>query len=121
LVWVLALLLVALTLAAAGLLIVTLQVLLLIFAGVLFGIFLHQISRLLCDRTRLSYRGAYLVLTVLPSALTVFVQLLMGVLVGTIGVVLAAPVTVTVMVLVQRLYVRDALGDPEPGRLVERP
>jgi predicted PurR-regulated permease PerM len=50
----------------------------------------------------------------LPPVLTVFAQLLMGVLLGVIGVIMAAPV-----VLVQALYIRDQLGDPSPGELIE--
>jgi predicted PurR-regulated permease PerM len=34
----------------------------------------------------------------------------MGVLFGPMGVVLAAPLVVTLVVLVQQLYVRDTLG-----------
>lgn len=56
----------------------------------------------------------------LPPALTIFVQLLMAVVVGPIGIIMAAPLTVTAMVLIQMLYIRDELGDPRPGRLVER-
>jgi predicted PurR-regulated permease PerM len=55
----------------------------------------------------------------LPPALTIFAQLLMGAVVGVIGVVMAAPLTVASMALVQMLYIRDELGDPEPGELVE--
>jgi predicted PurR-regulated permease PerM len=37
-------------------------------------------------------------------------QLLMGVLFGFLGVVLASPLAVTTIVLVQMLYVQDLLG-----------
>jgi len=50
----------------------------------------------------------------MPPALTISAQLLMTVLVGAIGILMAAPLTVVVMVLVQTLYIHDALGDPEP-------
>ena len=56
----------------------------------------------------------------LPPAVTIVVQLLMGVLVGVIGVMMAAPLTAAAMVLIQMLYIRDRLGDPSPGRLAER-
>jgi predicted PurR-regulated permease PerM len=41
----------------------------------------------------------------------------MGVLVGVIGVIMAAPLTAALMVLVQMIYIQDRLGDPSPGRL----
>lgn len=56
----------------------------------------------------------------LPPALTIFAQLLMAVLIGPIGMVMAAPLTAAVMVLVQKLYIHETLGDPKPGRLVEQ-
>lgn len=55
----------------------------------------------------------------LPPAVTILMQLLMGVLVGVIGVIMAAPLTVVLMLLVQMLYIRDELGDPHPGELAE--
>ena len=48
----------------------------------------------------------------LPPALLLGVQLLLGVLAGALGLLLATPLTVTVIVAVQMLYVRDVLGDP---------
>lgn len=51
----------------------------------------------------------------LPPALTISVQLLLGVLIGIMGVVMAAPLTAAVLVLVQMLYIQDRLGDPDPG------
>jgi predicted PurR-regulated permease PerM len=60
----LAVLLVVIALAMAGLLIVSIQVLLLVFAGVLFGLFLNRVSHALSDRTPLSYRPAYTVVIV---------------------------------------------------------
>ena len=44
-----------------------------------------------------------------------FVTLLVGVFVGGIGLALATPLTVVVMVLVRSLYVRDLLGDRSEG------
>lgn len=55
----------------------------------------------------------------LPPALTIFVQLLMGVLFGVIGIIMAAPLTASLMLVVQVLYIRDELGDPAPGHLAE--
>jgi predicted PurR-regulated permease PerM len=47
----------------------------------------------------------------LPPALTLVTQILLGVLFGGMGVILAAPVTVVGMVIVRMLYVEDVLGD----------
>jgi predicted PurR-regulated permease PerM len=47
----------------------------------------------------------------LPPALTIVTQILLGVLFGGMGVIMAAPVTAAAMVLVQKLYVEDVLGD----------
>ena len=56
----------------------------------------------------------------LPPALTVFAQLLLGVLFGILGIVLAAPITASILYLVQTLYIANYLGDPEPGHLTDR-
>jgi len=48
----------------------------------------------------------------LPPAVLLTAQLLLGVLFGLVGVLLATPLTVVVIGLVQMLYVRDVLGDP---------
>lgn len=48
----------------------------------------------------------------LPAALTISAQLLLGVFVGGIGLAVASPLAVVVLVLVRSLYVRDLLGDP---------
>lgn len=56
----------------------------------------------------------------LPPALTISVQLLLGVLVGVVGLMMAAPLTAAVMVLVQMLYIQDRLGDPDPSQLANR-
>jgi predicted PurR-regulated permease PerM len=47
----------------------------------------------------------------LPPALTITVQVLLGVLVGSLGVMLAAPLTAAALVLIKMLYVEDVLGD----------
>lgn len=47
----------------------------------------------------------------LPPALTIASQLILGVLIGGLGLVLATPVLAVIMVLVQMLYVEDVLGD----------
>lgn len=47
----------------------------------------------------------------LPPALTITTQLVMAVFVGGIGLALATPLTVVVLVLVRSLYVQDTLGD----------
>src|SRR5690606_30486142 len=50
----------------------------------------------------------------LPPALTISMQLLLGATLGVIGVMMAAPLTVAVMLVIQLLYIRDTLGDA-PG------
>jgi predicted PurR-regulated permease PerM len=47
----------------------------------------------------------------LPPALTITTQLVMAVFVGGVGLALATPLTVVVLVLVRSLYVQDTLGD----------
>lgn len=47
----------------------------------------------------------------IPPALLLTVQILMGVLAGALGIFLATPLAVVVIVLIQILYVRDVLGD----------
>jgi predicted PurR-regulated permease PerM len=47
----------------------------------------------------------------LPPALTIFAQVLLGVLVGGLGLALATPFTAAVFVLVRMLYVEDTLRD----------
>jgi predicted PurR-regulated permease PerM len=57
----------------------------------------------------------------LPPALTLVMQLLLGNLLGLMGLMVAAPLTVTLVVLLKMLYVEDTLGDEavdvpgEPG------
>ncbi|MDQ3649182.1 MAG: AI-2E family transporter [Acidobacteriota bacterium] len=47
----------------------------------------------------------------LPPALTIAAQVLLGVLLGTLGLVIATPLTAATLVLIKMLYVEDALGD----------
>jgi predicted PurR-regulated permease PerM len=47
----------------------------------------------------------------LPPALTIVAQLALGILIGGLGLVLATPLLVVVMVLVQMVYIQDILGD----------
>jgi predicted PurR-regulated permease PerM len=47
----------------------------------------------------------------LPPALTIIAQVLLGVLVGGLGVVLAVPLMAAAGVLVKMLYIEDTLGD----------
>lgn len=51
-------------------------------------------------------------MVLLPPALTISVQVLLGVLVGALGVALAAPLTAVGLVLVKMLYVEDVLHEP---------
>jgi predicted PurR-regulated permease PerM len=50
----------------------------------------------------------------LPAALLLFAVVAAGLLFGGLGVLLAAPLTVALYVLVKRLYVREALDTPTP-------
>lgn len=47
----------------------------------------------------------------LPPALTIVAQLVLGVLIGGLGLVLATPLLAVGMVLVQMVYIQDVLGD----------
>lgn len=47
----------------------------------------------------------------LPPAILIVAQVLMGVLAGALGVMLAAPLTAALLVAVKMLYVEDTLGD----------
>ncbi len=49
--------------------------------------------------------------TTLPPALLITAQLLMGLLAGAVGVLLATPLAVVIVVLIQMLYVQDVLKD----------
>jgi len=48
----------------------------------------------------------------LPPVLTILAAATFAILLGPIGVLLAAPLTVVVLVIVQMLYVEDVLGEP---------
>jgi predicted PurR-regulated permease PerM len=58
----------------------------------------------------------------LPPALTIAMQVVLGLLVGGIGVALAAPLTAAGLVLVKMLYVEDVLKEPTelPSEQAER-
>lgn len=47
----------------------------------------------------------------IPPALLITAQVIMGVLFGILGLFLATPLVVSLMVIVQMLYIRDTLGD----------
>jgi predicted PurR-regulated permease PerM len=47
----------------------------------------------------------------IPPVLLISAQLLMGTAAGVLGVLVATPFTVMVVVLIQMLYVEDVLGD----------
>ncbi|GAB3549554.1 AI-2E family transporter [Noviherbaspirillum agri] len=49
----------------------------------------------------------------LPPALVIFATLLLGVLAGPLGVILASPLTATGIVAVKRLYVQDVVEQPK--------
>lgn len=55
----------------------------------------------------------------LPPIVTITAQLLMGVWLGVIGIMMAAPLVVVIMVLTQMIYIKDRLGDDHPGELTE--
>ena len=50
----------------------------------------------------------------LPAVILLFSLLGFGTLFGALGIILAAPLTVVVYVLIKRLYVREALDTPTP-------
>ena len=50
----------------------------------------------------------------LPPVLLLFALVAGGVLFGLVGVILAAPLTVVLYVMVKRLYVQEALHTPTP-------
>lgn len=57
----------------------------------------------------------------LPPAFLISAQVVVGVLFGLIGVVLAAPLIVLITVIVQMLYIQDVLGDTSAHVLGEEP
>jgi predicted PurR-regulated permease PerM len=48
----------------------------------------------------------------LPPMVTIFATLCFGLLLGAVGVLLAAPLTIVLLILVNTLYVEDWLGEP---------
>ena len=48
----------------------------------------------------------------LPPVLTIAAQVLLGLLFGFVGLLVASPLAATVMLLVKMLYIEDVLGDP---------
>ncbi|MCW5959348.1 MAG: AI-2E family transporter [Pyrinomonadaceae bacterium] len=57
----------------------------------------------------------------LPPALTIFSQLVLAVLIGGLGLVLATPILAVIMVVVQMLYIQDVLGDDDLVAVPEDP
>lgn len=55
----------------------------------------------------------------LPPGVIIGAQLLLGVLLGTLGVMFATPLVAAVVVAVKMLYVKDILGDPVPVKSEE--
>jgi predicted PurR-regulated permease PerM len=51
----------------------------------------------------------------LPPALTISMQLLLGVLAGALGIILATPLTAAAMEMIKMWYVEDLLGDKTAG------
>ena len=49
----------------------------------------------------------------LPPALTITAQLILTVLIGGLGLVLATPILAVLMVLIQMIYIQDILGDKD--------
>src|SRR5262245_28060158 len=48
----------------------------------------------------------------LPPVLTIAAQVLLGLLFGFVGLLVASPLAATVMLLAKMLYIEDVLGDP---------
>jgi predicted PurR-regulated permease PerM len=57
----------------------------------------------------------------LPPALSIAGQLILGALFGILGFILATPLTAVLLVLTQRLYVEDVLGDSMRHKVQDRP
>jgi predicted PurR-regulated permease PerM len=53
----------------------------------------------------------------LPPGLTLCAQVILGVLAGFLGLLLATPLVAALVVLVRTIYVEDVLGDRLPGEL----
>lgn len=64
-----------------------------------------------------AFENYYLVPTIerralhVPQALTIAMQILLGVIAGALGIILAAPLTVVIIVLLQMLYIEDVLEE----------
>jgi predicted PurR-regulated permease PerM len=56
----------------------------------------------------------------LPPVLLIGMQVLLGLVAGLLGVMLAAPLAVSGMMAVKMLWVEDALGDPTAETLSEQ-
>ena len=50
----------------------------------------------------------------LPPVLTIATQIILGIIAGGIGLIMATPFTVMIIVLIQTLYIEDILGDDVP-------
>jgi predicted PurR-regulated permease PerM len=57
----------------------------------------------------------------LPPALSIAGQLILGALFGIMGFILATPLTAVLLVLAQRLYVEDVLGDSMRRKVLDEP
>lgn len=55
----------------------------------------------------------------LPPVLTITAQLLLGLMFGFIGLIVASPLAAAVLILVKMLYVEDLLGDPIMGDRID--
>ncbi|QDU99092.1 AI-2E family transporter [Lignipirellula cremea] len=55
----------------------------------------------------------------LPPGLLIAFQAAIGMMFGFLGVMVASPLLAALMVLINELYVRDTLGDPDPPMIVE--
>lgn len=101
---------VAIIIAVLALLLVlwyTIDVLVLVFSGILLAVFLRGLSDIVSQYTPLVQERTIS----MPPALILTAQLVMGVLLGGMGVILATPIVAVMMVLVHTLYVEDTLGD----------
>jgi predicted PurR-regulated permease PerM len=49
----------------------------------------------------------------LPPALTITAQVLLGILAGGLGIIVATPLTAALLVFVKMLYIEDILGDKQ--------
>ncbi len=57
----------------------------------------------------------------LPPVLTIGGQLILGGIFGVLGFILATPLTAVALVLAQKLYVEDVLGDSMESEVQELP